>query len=63
MEQRNEYFSKIYDRREVDIDVFKKFQANGVIIKMTIDPVELTKDKKFWTSETDIQDRAVHYIK
>ena len=62
MEQRIDYYNKIYDRREIDVDVFKRFMANGEIIKMTIDPSELTKDKKFWQSENEIQDKAVDYI-
>jgi len=42
----------------IDFDVFKKFQANGEIIKMTIDAKDLTKDKNFWKTETEIQEKA-----
>lgn len=44
----------VYNRRDLDADVFKKFQANGEIIKMTVDARELTKDKNFWKGESEI---------
>lgn len=50
-EQMNEYYRNVYDRRNIDLDVFKRFQANGEIIKMTINAAELTKDKNFWKIE------------
>ena len=49
-----EYFKFVYDRRNLDLDVFKRFQGNGEIIKMTVDARELTKDKNFWRSEKEI---------
>ena len=61
-EQVNHYYRNIYDRRDIDIDVFKRFQLNGEIIKMTIDAAELTKDKKFWQLENEIQNKAVKYV-
>ncbi len=54
-----EYYKNVYDRRNIDIDVFKKFQANGEIIKMTINAAELTKDKTFWKTEDEIHQKAV----
>lgn len=54
----NEYFRNVYDRRDIDLDVFKKFQANGEIIKMTVDAGELAKDKNFWKTEAEIAERA-----
>lgn len=53
----------VYDRRDLDIDVFRKFQANGEIIKMTIDARDLTKDKNFWKNETEIHEKAQYFIK
>ena len=50
----NEYFSKIFDRRTYDIDVFKKFAVQGEIIKMQIDARELTRDTGFWETEKEI---------
>lgn len=47
-EQMNDYYKNIYDRRNIDLDVFKQFQAQGEIIKTTVIASELTKDKKFW---------------
>ena len=44
----NEYYRQIFDRREMDVDVFKKFAVQGEIIQMQIDAKELTKDDKFW---------------
>jgi len=61
-EQMNEYYKNMYDRRNIDLDVFKRFQANGEIIKMTINAAELTKDKNFWKQESEIQERAVQFI-
>ena len=61
-EQLMEYYKNVYDRRNIDIDVFKKFQANGEIIKMTINASELTKDKNFWKTESEIQEKAVQFI-
>lgn len=58
----NEYFRNVYDRRDIDLDVFKKFQANGEIIKMTVDAGELAKDKNFWKTEAEIAERAQYYI-
>ena len=39
-----EYFQFVYDRRYIDVDVFRKLQHNGEIIKMAIDAKDLTKD-------------------
>ena len=44
-EQQAEYYKFVYDRRNLDQDVFKPFQINGDFIKNTIDPKELMKDK------------------
>ena len=44
-EQQAEYYKFVYDRRNLDADVFKPFQINGDFIKNTIDPKELMKDK------------------
>ena len=60
-ELQGEYFKFVYDRRVLDMDVFKKFQANGEVIKMAND-IELTKDKNFWKSEADIQENAIRFI-
>ena len=57
-----EYYKKIFDRKDYDIDVFKKLQANGDIIKMAADARELTKDKVFWRTEEEIHDKARIYI-
>ena len=57
-----EYFKKVYDRRIVDFDVFKKFQSQGEVIKMTVDPRELTKDKGFWKLEEEYQEKARTFI-
>ena len=58
----NEYFKFVYDRRHIDLDVFKKFQANGEIIKMTVDAGELAGDKTFKKTEEEIHERAQWYI-
>lgn len=63
MDVDNEHYGKIFDRRLIDLDVFKKLSAQGEIIKMQIDAVELTKDEKFWENEKEIQASAVNYIK
>ena len=59
MNASNEHYSKIYDRRMIDVDVFKKFAAQGEVIKMAIDPRELTRDKHFWKAEDDIAHKSV----
>ena len=57
-----EYFKSIYDRRKVDLDVFKRFQAQGEIIKTTVIASELTGDKNFWKTEEEISASARGYI-
>jgi len=54
LEQQNEYYRFVYDRRNLDLDVFKPFQTQGDTIKMTIDAKDLTKDKQFWKTEEEI---------
>ena len=34
MNEADEYFGKIYDRRMADVDVFRRFAAQGEVIKM-----------------------------
>ena len=58
----NEYYRYVYDRRHIDMDVFRKLQQNGEIIKMAIDAKDLTKDANFWRTEAEIQQKAVAYI-
>ena len=60
--QQMEYYQKVFDRKDIDLDVFKKFYANGEIIKMTVDARELTKEKEFWLSEAQIQEDARLWI-
>lgn len=55
IEQQNEYYRFVYDRRLIDVDVFRKLQQNGEIIKMAIDAKDLTKDANFWRTEQEIQ--------
>ena len=50
----NEFQSKIYDRRIVDMEVYRRFQENGNILKMTINQKDLNKDTAFWESEASI---------
>ena len=54
LEVENDHYSKRFDRRMIDLDVFKKFTSQGEIIKMQIDARELTKDEKFWETEKEI---------
>lgn len=61
VEQQNEHLKFVYDRRDLDIDVFRKLQANGEIIKMAIDARDLAKDN-FWKNEAEIHDKAKWYI-
>ena len=61
-EQKKEFFSFVYDRQDIDYDVFKKLQDQGDIIKMTIDHNDLTRDKNFWKVEQEIQDKARFYL-
>lgn len=61
-EQMNDYYKNIYDRRNIDLDVFKQFQAQGEIIKTTVIASELTKDKKFWQTEQQIMELAAREI-
>ena len=62
METENEHYKNRFDRRLVDLDVFKKLNQQGEIIKMQIDARELTKDEKFWETEKEIQANAAKYI-
>ena len=57
-----DYFSYVYDRGPISEEVFKKLQSQGEIIKVTIDHRDLTKDKNFWKTEQDIQEKAKSYI-
>ena len=54
-EQHAEHYKFVYDRRGIDVDVFKPFQINGDVIKNTIDHKELMKDKGFWKKEEELQ--------
>ena len=63
IEQMLEYFSYIYDRKNVDFEVLRRFQAQGEIIKMAIDYKDLTRDKNFWKTEAEIADKALFYLK
>lgn len=62
-EQLAEYYKNVFDRRDLDIDVFKKFQQNGDIIKTTIDAKQLAKDKGFWKAEAEIHEKANVYLR
>ena len=62
VDQLNEHFKLLYDRRALDVEIFKKFQANGEIIKMTPDARDLTSDKNFWKTEIEIQEKAIPFI-
>ena len=62
MDVENEHYKNRFDRRLVDIDVFKKLNQQGEIIKMQIDAKELTKDEKFWDTEKEIQTNAAKFI-
>ena len=44
MEIMDDYLRHVYDRRLIDMDVFRKLQANGEIIKMAVNSKDLTKD-------------------
>ena len=52
-EHLQEYYKKVYNKTNVEIDVFKKFQANGEVIKMIADAKELSKDRNFWKLEEE----------
>ena len=51
----NEWYSYVYDRRIIEIECLRKFITNGEIVKMAIDPRDLTRDKNFWKEEVAIQ--------
>lgn len=59
----NEQASWLYDRRNVDQDVFRRFRENGDVINMATSAAELTKDLNFWKTEEEVQKVAFLYMK
>ena len=62
-EQINEQLKHSYDRRALDVDVLRRFQAQGDVIKNAIDGSELSNDEAFMKRENQITNVAQQYIK
>jgi len=58
----NDYYRNVYDKRNIDLDVFKRFQQNGEFIKTMINAAELSKDKNFQKNEEEIQEKAKYFV-